>query len=277
MIPMPESPRWLLKTGAEEAARQVLSMLRRADEIEAELHEVRDDLECNLPAAWGELLMPALRPALLVGVGLAVFQQITGINTIIYYAPQIFQSAGLNNSSTALAATVGIGALNVVSTLIAIWLVDHLGRKPLLLAGLGGMIVSLGALATAQRFGPTIGVNPHWLPLLTVGLVGIYIVCFAFSLGPIVWLMISEIFPNRARARAAGISTAANWMANFLVSLTFPILLAWMGPSLCFLYAAMGVVAFIFIAAYVPETKGQSLEEISRLWRPESTGVLVRG
>ena len=157
--------------------------------------------------------------------------------------------------------------LNVLSTLIAIWLVDRVGRKPLLLAGLAGMIISLAALGVAQRFGSTIGVNQHWLAPITVGFIGLYIVCFAFSLGPVVWLMISEIFPNRARARAAGISTAANWTANFLVSLSFPVLQAMMGPSLWFLYAAMGVAAFIFIVGYVPETKGKSLEDISRQWR----------
>ena len=193
---MPESPRWLLKTGAEKAARQVLSLVRSPDEIDAEVHEIRDDLEHNQPAAWTELLMPELRPALLVGVGLAVFQQVTGINTIIYYAPEIFQKAGLDSATTALAATIGIGAINVLSTLIAIWLVDRIGRKPLLLAGLAGMIASLAVLGTAQRFGSTIGVNPHWLAPITVGFIGLYIVCFAFSLGPIVWLMISEIFPN---------------------------------------------------------------------------------
>jgi MFS transporter, SP family, galactose:H+ symporter len=276
MIAMPESPRWLLKTGAEKAARHALSLVRSPDEIEAELNEIHDDLAHNQPAAWSELLLPALRPALLVGVGLAVFQQITGINTIIYYAPQIFQKAGLDSATTALAATMGIGVINVLSTLIAIWLVDRVGRKPLLLAGLVGMTLSLAALGVAQRFGSSIGVDAQTLAPITVGFVGLYIVCFAFSLGPVVWLMISEIFPNRARARAAGISTAANWTANFLVSLSFPVLQVLMGPSLWFLYAAMGVAAFFFVLGWVPETKGKSLEDISRQWRTESAaGTLV--
>jgi len=273
MIPLPESPRWLLKTGAEQAARQVLSLLRSPEEVETDVQQIRDDLEQNTQAAWTDLLMPGLRPALLVGIGLAVFQQVTGINTIIYYAPEIFQKAGLDKDTTALAATIGIGAINVLSTLIAIWLVDRVGRKPLLLAGLAGMIVSLVALGTAQRFGSKIGVNPQWVGPIAVGFIGLYIVCFAFSLGPIVWLMISEIFPNQARARAVAISTAANWMANFLVSLSFPVLLALMGPSLCFLYAAMGVAASIFIIGYVPETKGKSLEDLSRQWRTQPVAI----
>ena len=276
MIAMPESPRWLLKTGAEKAARQALSLVRPANEIDAEVSAIHDDLEHNQPAAWSELLMPGLRPALIVGVGLAVLQQVTGINTIIYYAPQIFQKAGLDSATTALAATAGIGVINVLSTLIAIWLVDRVGRKPLLLAGLVGMTLSLGALGVAQRFGSTFEVSQQLVGPITVGFIGLYIVCFAFSLGPVVWLMISEIFPNRARARAAGISTAANWTANFLVSLSFPVLQATMGPSLWFLYAAMGVAAFIFIVRWVPETKGKSLEDISRNWRTANAANLVR-
>jgi len=276
MIPMPESPRWLLKKGAEEAARRGLSLVRSPDEIDAEMREIQEDLAHNRPAEWSELLMPGLRPALMVGVGLAVFQQVTGINTIIYYAPEIFQKAGLNQATTALAATIGIGAVNVLSTLIAIWLVDKVGRKPLLLVGLIGMILSLVAVGIAQQFGSGIGVNAHWLAPITVGFIGLYIVCFAFSLGPIVWLMISEIFPNRARAQAAAVSTAANWMANFLVSLSFPMLTVLMGPSLCFVYAAMGVAAIIFIIAYVPETKGKSLEEISLQWRTTQPASDVR-
>jgi MFS transporter, SP family, galactose:H+ symporter len=274
MIAMPESPRWLLKTGAEKAARQALALVRSPDEIDAEVREIHDDLEHNQPAGWTELLMPGLRPALLAGVGLAILQQVTGINTIIYYAPQIFQRAGLDSAATALAATIGIGVINVISTLIAIWLVDRIGRKPLLLAGLVGMTASLTALGVALRFGSTIGVNPEWIAPMTVGFIGLYIVCFAFSLGPVVWLMISEIFPNRARARAAAVSTAANWTANFLVSLSFPVLQVMMGPSLWFLYAAMGVAAFVFISGYVPETKGRSLEDISRQWRVESADIV---
>ena len=274
MIAMPESPRWLLKTGAEKAARQALSLVRPANEIEAEVTAIHEDLEHNRPAAWNELLMPGLRPALIVGVGLAVLQQVTGINTIIYYAPQIFQKAGLDSATTALAATAGIGVVNVLSTLIAIWLVDRVGRKPLLLAGLVGMTLSLAALGVAQRFGSTFDVNQQLVGPITVGFIGLYIVCFAFSLGPVVWLMISEIFPNRARARAAGISTAANWTANFLVSLSFPVLQATMGSSLWFVYAAMGVAAFI--VRWVPETKGKSLEDISRRWQTATATNLVR-
>ena len=211
--------------------------------------------------------MPGLRPALLVGIGLAVFQQVTGINTIIYYAPEIFQKAGIDKATTALAATIGIGVINVLSTLIAMWLVDRVGRKPLLLAGLAGMTASLATLGTAQRFGSAIGVDPHWLGPITVGFIGLYIVCFAFSMGPIVWLMISEIFPNQARARASAVSTSANWMANFLVSLSFPVLQADDGTVAVVPLCRNGFGGADIVVGYVPETKGKSLEEISRQWR----------
>jgi len=267
MLPMPESPRWLMKNGAEKAARRVLELLRPPAVVEKDVEEIREDLALNLHSDWTELMTPGLRPALLIGVGLATFQQTTGINTIIYYAPEIFQKAGFDKGTTALAATIGIGVINVLSTLIAMWLVDRLGRKPLLAAGLIGMTASLATLGVAQKFGPTLGIDPGLLAPITVGFIGLYIVCFAFSMGPIVWLMISEIFPNQSRARASAISTAANWLANFLVSLSFPLLQLVMGPSLWFLYAAMGIAALIFVIAYVPETKGKSLEEISRQWR----------
>jgi sugar porter (SP) family MFS transporter len=276
MLPMPESPRWLLKQGGEAAARRVLALLRTPAEVEADVREIREDLAHNLHSDWADLVTPGLRPALVIGIGLAVFQQITGINTIIYYAPEIFQKAGFDKGTTALAATVGIGVINVLSTLIAMWLVDRLGRKPLLLAGLAGMTASLATLGMAQRFGSVIGLDPRWLAPITVGLIGLYIVCFAFSMGPIVWLMISEIFPNQSRARASAVSTSANWMANFLVSLSFPVLQVMLGSSLWFLYAAMGVGAFIFVIGYVPETKGKSLEEISRQWLLQPAGMAAR-
>ena len=161
--------------------------MRAPDEIDAEVKQIRDDLERDVPASWTELLTPGFRPALLVGVGLSIFQQITGINAVIYYAPQIFQKAGLDRASTALAATMGIGAINVLSTLIAIWLVDRIGRKPLLLAGLAGMIASLVTLGAAQQFGSALGINPNWLAPITVAFVGLYIGPLCLRPGPFVW------------------------------------------------------------------------------------------
>src|SRR5438094_511706 len=270
MLPMPESPRWLMKHGRAAEAGAALRRVRHEQKVDAELQQIAADIAQDRPAAWRNLSAPELRPALLVGIGLAVFQQVTGINTIIYYAPQIFEAAGFGSVTTALAATIGIGVVNVLATVVAIALVDHWGRRPLLLAGLPGMILSLLALGVASHEGTSAG----WLGATTVACIGMYIVCFAFSLGPIVWLMISEIFPNRIRARAASVSTAANWSANFVVSLTFPLLRASLGSSRTFvLYALFAVIAIAFVARRVPETRGKTLEEIAADWRTSQGAV----
>jgi len=253
-----------MKRGRRDEAGVSLGRVRAADAVESELRDIAHDIAQDQPARWADLAAPDLRPALLVGVGLAVFQQVTGINTIIYYAPQIFEAAGFGSATTALAATIGIGIVNVAATIVAIALVDRAGRRPLLVAGLIGMVASLLALAAASRMGAAAG----WLGVTTVACVGVYIVCFAFSLGPITWIMIAEIFPNRMRARAASLSTAANWLANFVVSLTFPILRESLGSSLTFaLYAVFGIAAIGFVLRRVPETRGKSLEQIAAGWR----------
>src|SRR5262249_23203359 len=156
--------------------------------------QIEHDLAAEGQGTWSALREPTLRPALVVGIGLAVFQQVTGINAIIYYAPQIFQAAGFTSDLVALAATSGIGVINVLATFIAIWLVDGQGRKPLLIAGVAGMDATLVVLGLAFHSG-TAGTGTGSLGSITIVCVGAYIVFFAFSLGPIVWLMISEIYP----------------------------------------------------------------------------------
>jgi len=267
ILPLPDSPRWLIRRNRLDEGREVLRKLRPGADIARELDDIRAELAQETGGTWSDLLAPAFRKALIVGIGLAVFQQVTGINTIIYYAPQIFQSAGFTEATVALAATTGIGVINVLATFIAISLVDRLGRRPLLLAGLVGMTASLALLGLAFR-SQSLTSGQFALGWLTLLCLGVYIIFFAFSLGPVVWLMISEIFPNRVRAHAVAVSTAANWAANFLVSLTFPVLIESFGSSRTFwLFAALGVVSFFFILSRVPETKGRSLEQIESLWR----------
>jgi MFS transporter, SP family, galactose:H+ symporter len=266
MFFMPESPRWLVKQGRRVDARAVLTQIDPHGNPDAALAQLQHDLAAEGQGTWAELLRRTLRPALIVGIGLAVFQQVTGINAVIYYAPQIFQAAGFTSDLTSLAATTGIGTINVLATFIAIWLVDRAGRRPLLIAGVLGMVTTLTILGLAFRDASSGTAGS--LGLITAVCLAAYIVFFAFSLGPIVWLMISEIYPLRNRAQAVAVSTAANWGANFLVSLTFPILINRLGSShTFFIYAALGVVTLIFVIARVPETKGKTLEEISALWR----------
>ncbi|HJW70453.1 MAG TPA: sugar porter family MFS transporter [Candidatus Binatia bacterium] len=263
MLFMPESPRWLVKQGHRREARAVLAQIDPHGDPDTALAQLERDLAAAGQGTWSELTRRSLRPALIVGIGLAVFQQVTGINAVIYYAPQIFQAAGFTSDLTSLAATTGIGIINVLATFIAIWLVDRVGRKPLLIAGVLGMVTTLGVLGLAFR-----DEAAGNLGSITVVCLAAYIVFFAFSLGPIVWLMISEIYPLRNRAQAVAVSTASNWGANFLVSLTFPILTSRLGSSpTFFIYAALGVVTLLFVIARVPETKGKTLEEISALWR----------
>jgi SP family galactose:H+ symporter-like MFS transporter len=264
MVFMPESPRWLVRRGQRAEARAVLAQIDPHGDPNIALVRLERDLAAEGYGTWGELLQRSLRPALLVGICLAVAQQVTGINAVIYYAPQIFQAAGFRSDQASLAATTGIGIINVLATFIAIWLVDRAGRKPLLIAGVVGMVATLSVLGLALQA----GAGSSGLAVITALCLAIYIVCFAFSLGPIVWLMISEIYPLRNRAQAMAVSTASNWGANFLVSFSFPILADRLGSSTTFLiYAAFGVVTLAFILAKVPETKGKTLEDISKLWR----------
>lgn len=257
MLWLPESPRWLVKQGQIGSARQVLGRIRNPDEIESELTIIQSQHQ-GPQGAWTDLLAPEVRPALIVGIGLAIFQQITGINTIIYYAPTIFQLAGFSSAAQSILATAGVGAVNVIMTIVSVRLLDRVGRRPLLLTGIAGMTLSLiilGFLFRAREF-PT----ASWLAVVCVM---IYVGSFAISLGPIFWLLISEIYPLRIRGVAMGIATMSNWAFNLLVAFTFLILLNDLGPAYTFwLYALLSVGAFAFSYRLVPETKGRELEQI---------------
>ncbi len=255
---VPESPRWYMRQGLRDVARTVLSRIRSGSDVNVELNDIESSLG-KQEGSWRELLSPALRPALIIGIGLAAFQQFTGINTVIYYAPTIFQLAGMQSKSVAILATAGVGVVNVLMTVVALWLLDRAGRRPLLLWGIVGMIISLGVLGFGF-YSPSLA---HVLARVSVISVMLYVACFAISLGPVFWLMISEIYPLKIRGRAMGVATVSNWGSNGIVALTFLSLLQWLGNAWTFwVYALVGVAAWIFVYRLVPETKGKTLEEI---------------
>jgi sugar porter (SP) family MFS transporter len=260
MLVLPETPRWLAGHGHLEDAGDVLRRLRGTGDIEAELAELRTDLrrEGRLPG-WSELLNPIVRRPLIVGIGLAIFQQVTGINTVIYFAPTIFQAAGFSDASAAILATAGVGVVNVLLTLVAIQLIDKAGRRALLLTGLAGMGVCLLLLA----LGFLIGSSSPALGWITAVSLAAYVGFFAIGLGPVFWLLIAEIFPLYFRGRAMGAAAISNWGFNLLVTVSFLNMIELFGrPGTFLVYAILTAGAFVFTWVLVPETKGRSLEQI---------------
>jgi sugar porter (SP) family MFS transporter len=259
MLTQRESPHWLIRQGREDEARGVLLRLRDGSDIDAEVAEVKEVAAHTVSAR--DLLARGVRPALWLGIMLAVFQQITGINTVIYYAPTLLAGAGLGNSASLL-ANVGIGAINVGMTIVAIRLLDRTGRRPLLLTGTAGM--ALGMIVTALAFLGGDQLHGAAAYAAIAGLL-IYTGSFAVGLGPVFWLMIAEIYPLRIRGQAMSVATIANWGANFVVTISFLTLLNALTPKgVFFLFALLTLVALIYFAKRAPETKQRSLQEIER-------------
>ncbi len=265
MLFLPETPRWLISGGQHEVAHGVLVRIRGLADVKVEIEEIKASLAQQTESGrWADLFGRRVRPALVVGIGLAIFQQITGINTVIYYAPKILQAAGFNSASGAILATAGVGVVNVGLTVVAMFLVDRAGRRPLLLAGITGMIVTLGVLGLSFRISNPSG-QLAWIAVIC--LMG-YVASFAISLGPIFWLLIAEIYPLRIRGLAEGTAATFNWGSNLIVSLTFLTLVERLGASSTFLlYASFSVMSWLFAYYLVPETKGRTLEEIEAFWR----------
>lgn len=258
MFFLPESPRWLIKQNRLNEAHKTLQKLRCAQNVDHEINEIQHSLQIK-QAHFKEIFAPWILPVLFLGAIMGLIQQVTGINTIIYYAPTIFQLAGFPDASSSILATIGIGVVNVLATIFAVVYLDKLGRRPLLLTGLVGMCISLLGLSISFA----IGADATVLRWLAIACTFTFIICFAFSLGAALWLLVSEIFPLEVRATAMGVAVFSCWLWNFIVSSTFLTLLNFMGPANTFLlYAIMCVLSIIFCYYKVPETKGVTLEQI---------------
>lgn len=265
----PRSPRWLMLVGKEEQAYSVLAKIMNGEYAKRALAEIKDSLHLDLSKPKVKLFGQGFGWVVFIGIMLSVFQQITGINVILYYAPEIFSQLGGGTADTALLQTIVVGAVNLIFTIVAILTVDRLGRKPLMIFGSLGM----GICITAVGITAYLQITDAWILIFMLG----YIASFALSLGPVVWVLLSEIFPNSIRGKAMAIAVAAQWISNFAVSQTFPMMMDspflmnnFHGGFPFWVYGAMCVVTIVFVWKFVPETKGKRLEEMEQLWRRKS-------
>ena len=272
--PLGDSARWYLKVGRRSDAEAVLKRVDPEADAVAEADRLEQAVEADVQASWREVFALEWRKPLSVAALLAVLQQLTGINAIIYYADTIFAAAGFNNpTSQSLATLWAVGAVNVVATLVAVLWVDRFGRKPLLLIGSAGMCVGLLVVAGAFFELQKVTSSEHAAHgpasagiLALVGLV-IFIASFAFSLGPVVWTVINEVFPARIRGRGVAVATAINWFAAWAVAQTFLSLVNAITTEGTFLlFAGFCVVTFVYVRWFLPETKGKTLEEVTEMW-----------
>ena len=261
---MSDTPRWLVSKNRDDEAKKVFSKIEPDIEPEKEIAEIKETLVDNRQEKTFRLKKWMIMP-FVVGIGIMFAQICTGINTIIYYAPTIFKTAGFDSNLTAIYATTGIGVVNFIMTIVAVFFTDRIGRKPLLYFGLTGVMLSLFALGTSFAFAGVLGSSLKWV---AVGSLVTYIICFAMSLGPIGWILVSEVFPLRIRGIAMSVCTVSNFAFNFFVVGSFPVLLHRIGGAWTFwIFGIVSILCIIFVYFFVPETKGISLEQIESNWR----------
>lgn len=260
---MQDTPRWLVSKNRDDEAKKVFNKIEPEINADTEIEEIKQTLNKSSKnekftfKKW--MIMPFV-----VGIGIMFAQICTGINTIIYYAPTIFKSAGFDNNITAIYATAGIGIINFLMTIVAIYFTDRLGRKPLLYFGLTGVMLSLFSLGFSFEFANTLGEYQKWV---AVGSLVAYIICFAMSLGPVGWILVSEVFPLKIRGISMSICTVSNFAFNFFVVASFPVLLHRIGGAWTFwIFGFVSILCIIFVYFFVPETKGISLEKIEENW-----------
>jgi sugar porter (SP) family MFS transporter len=272
LIPIPESPRWLIEMKREERARAILGRVGGSPFADEELASIKAAI-AQEAGTWGVLFSRQLRRPLLLGIALAVLQQVTGINVFLYFGATIFRSLSASTGVDAgLLQQVVINGAGILFTVVAIATVDRWGRRPLMLLGTAGMGASLLAMGAMAERMADLGANSGWMLLFIV----VYIAAFGLSVGPVTWVILSEIFPTTVRGRALGLATFFLWMADYAVTQTFPIMDArgsWFVRQLnhafpFYLYAAFCAVLILVVWRFVPETKGRTLEQIELGWDP---------
>ena len=271
---IPESPRFLIAKGRTDAARAIFAKLMPAAELESTMVEVGAAIAADHQNAKASLRGRTfgLQPIVWIGVILSVLQQFVGINVIFYYSTTLWKSVGFDESAS-LTISVVTSIINVAVTLVAISLVDRVGRRPILLTGSVMMAVSLGTMALAFVFAIGIGADVTlpgaWGPIALVA-ANLFVIGFGVSWGPLVWVLLGEIFPSRIRGRALGVAAGAQWIANFAITVSFPVMSSWSLPITYAMYAVFAVLSFVFVFTKIPETKGAALEETEAIFAAHS-------
>ena len=282
MIFMPETPRWLMSKGRHSESIRILKRIEGEEQAKDSFQQMQEEIKRSETekSGWKELLQPWLRTPLIICIGIMFFQQFVGINTVIYYSPKIFLMAGFDGTVAAIWASVGVGVVNVIFTVVSVYFVDRLGRRKLYFIGLSGIVVSLLILGLCFVFVNQLGDSVKWVAIL---LIFCYVAFFAISIGPLGWLIISEIFPLKLRGLGASLGSLSVWLFNSIVSFTFFKIVKALtipgkeiimdgenlgNPAGAFwFYGGVAFLALIWGYFYVPETKGVSLEQIENFWR----------
>jgi sugar porter (SP) family MFS transporter len=267
MFFLPETPRWLMSKNKTEEGKRVLASLEDPDMIGQTIKDIEEEIALSRTSKInsGEILKPWLRPALIITVGIFFFQQFSGVNTIIYYSPIIFQMAGIVSNTESILPAIIIGGVNVLACFVSVLLLDKVGRRKLYMIGISGMIPSLGLLGLCFHFKEALGAS---LPYFAVASIVFYIIFIAISLAPLGWLLISEVFPLKVRGVGMSIGSLAHWGFNAVIAFTFLKLINSIGIASTFwIYALVCIAGAIWGYYYIPETKGKSLEDIEKHWR----------